>query len=80
MPPSPREAPSTVQACSVPSRVRRTARSPPGARSSDIVSPDAAGTGAYEDLHANGKISGTVQGSPPAEIFVLTYTGTATDN
>ena len=35
------------------------------------------GTGAYEDLHGAGTISGTVQGSPPAELFVLTYTGTA---
>ena len=41
MPPSPREAPSTVHVCSTPSRARRTARRPPGARSSEIASPDA---------------------------------------
>jgi hypothetical protein len=35
------------------------------------------GTGAYEDLHAAGTLSGTVAGFPPAEIFVVTYTGSA---
>lgn len=36
-----------------------------------------AGTGAYEDLRAHGTISGTVAGVPPAEVFVLTYRGSA---
>lgn len=37
------------------------------------------GTGAYEDLHAHGTISGTAQGSQPPETFVLTYSGSAND-
>jgi len=36
-----------------------------------------AGTGAYEDLRGHGTISGTVGGVPPAEVFVLTYRGSA---
>lgn len=35
------------------------------------------GTGAYLHLHAQGTISGTVQGTPPAETFVLIYSGAA---
>lgn len=35
------------------------------------------GTGAYVGLQAHGTISGTVEGVPPAEVFVLTYSGTA---
>lgn len=35
------------------------------------------GTGAYEDLHANGSISGTARGSQPPETFELSYTGIA---
>ena len=35
-----------------------------------------AGTGAYRDLVAHGTISGTVAGFPPAEAFVLSYSGT----
>jgi hypothetical protein len=38
------------------------------------------GTGAYADLHGHGTISGTVQGFPPAEQFVLTYRGTVGPN
>jgi hypothetical protein len=41
MPPSPREAPSTVHVCSPPSRPRRTAFRPPGERSSETDSPAA---------------------------------------
>src|SRR5688500_2229526 len=41
MPLSPREAPSTVQDSSAPSRARRSERRPPGERSSEIASPDA---------------------------------------
>ena len=41
MPDSPREAPSTVQDCSRPSRARRSERRPPGERSSETASPDA---------------------------------------
>jgi hypothetical protein len=37
------------------------------------------GTGAYEGLAARGTINGTVEGAPPAELFVLTYTGTAVE-
>jgi hypothetical protein len=41
LPLTPREAPSTVQAASEPSRARRSERSPPGERSSETASPDA---------------------------------------
>ncbi len=34
------------------------------------------GTGAYQDLHANGTITGTAQGFAPPELFVLTHIGT----
>lgn len=36
-----------------------------------------AGSGAYEQLRARGTITGTVEGSPPAELFELTYAGSA---
>src|SRR5918998_1085848 len=41
MPLSPREAPSTVHACSEPSRARREERRPPSERSSETASPEA---------------------------------------
>src|SRR5215210_4956947 len=41
MPLSPRDAPSTVQAASEPSRARRDERRPPSERSSETASPDA---------------------------------------
>lgn len=49
----------------------------PDVRSIDGMWVVTSGTGAYEDLHAHGTISGTAQGSQPPETFVLTYTGTA---
>ena len=49
----------------------------PGVRSITGTWVVIAGTGAYEDLHAQGTLSGTVSGFPPAETFVLTYTGWA---
>ena len=38
------------------------------------------GSGAYEDLHAHGTVSGTVRGFPPAEVFELTYSGSAVND
>ena len=59
--------------------VRVTWGDDPNVRTIDGTWVVTSGTGAYEDLHAHGRISGTVQGSPPAETFELTYTGTAND-
>ena len=44
IPASPREAPSSVQDISAPSRVTRRAASPPGPRSSEMLVPDAVST------------------------------------
>ena len=55
--------------------VRVTWGDDPSVRTIDGNWEVVAGTGAYEDLHAQGKISGTVEGFPPAETFVLTYSG-----
>jgi hypothetical protein len=57
--------------------IRVTWGDDPDVRSIDGTWVVTSGTGAYEDLHAHGTISGTAQGSQPPETFVLTYAGTA---
>lgn len=57
--------------------IRVTWGDDPDVRSIDGTWVVTSGTGAYEDLHAHGTISGTAQGSQPPETFVLTYGGTA---
>ena len=60
--------------------VRVTWGSDPSVRSIDGNWVVIAGTGAYDDLHGQGRISGTVQGFPPAEVFALTYAGSASND
>ena len=57
--------------------VRVTWGDDPNVRTIEGIWAVTSGTGAYQDLHAQGTISGTAQGTPPAETFVLTYTGAA---
>jgi len=57
--------------------IRVTWGEDPGLRTISGTWSVVAGTGSYEDLQARGTINGTVQGAPPAEVFSLTYTGTA---
>ena len=56
-------------------KVRVTWGDDPNVRTIDGNWEVIAGTGAYQDLQANGRISGTAQGSAPPELFVLTYAG-----
>lgn len=58
-------------------KVRVTWGDDPNVRTIDGNWVVIAGTGAYQDLHAHGTITGTAQGSAPPELFVLTYAGTA---
>jgi hypothetical protein len=66
----------TVGTFTLARKVRVTWGDDPNVRTIDGNWEVIAGTGAYQDLQAHGKISGTVQGFPPAEVFVITYTGT----
>jgi hypothetical protein len=59
--------------------LRVTWREDPGVRTIAGNWVVISGTGAYEDLHGHGRISGTVAGFPPMEVFQLTYTGLAGD-
>ena len=61
-------------------KIRVTWGDDPNLRTIDGTWVVTSGTGAYEDLHAHGSISGTAQGSAPPETFVLTYAGTATND